>query len=355
MKKTAKLLIAFILVLPMYGQNQFKLYKATFRSAEILGAGDFGPNEQDHQTAFIKNVKNTNELFDILGQYYHIANFNATSNLLNKYSQSPLPVLDEINLKFYHDNGFDLLTTGKPELESDQNFIEYRTEFYKYYENKNFIGLRKFVYDPNNKKMRIMLEKTKYVSPPPVVRTFNLKQEQTKETKIGIEAQIKAIVNNYLNITGDIKVKFENIIKSQLVIKDATYYEIAFNPDFIDIASLVVKKYESDKALLEKNDDVFSKELLGFLNSNDTAIITGAAILEISVNYEKYQKLVTDVGILASAEGKISSEKNIELKAKLDALFKSTTEREFSITTGRIFYNIRYGYSDKLEIGNIRK
>lgn len=355
MKEIAKLLTAFVLAWPMYGQNQFKLYKATFKSAEILGAGDFGPNGQDHQTAFIKNVKNTNELYDILGQYYRTTNFNATSNLLNKYSQSPLPVLDEINLKFYHDNGFDVLTTGKPELENDQNFTAYRTEFYKFYKSKNFIELRKFVYEPKNKKMRIMLEKTKYVFPPAVVRTFNLKQEQTKETKIGVEAQIKAIVDNYLNITGDVKVKFENIIKSELVIKDATYYEIAFNPDFIDIASLVVKKYEADKALLEKNDDVFSKELLGFLNSDNTAIITGAAILEISVNYEKYQKLVSDIGILASADGTISSEKNIELKAKLDALFKSTTEREFSITTGRIFYNIRYGYSDKLEIGHIRK
>ena len=352
MKKILILQLLFIYTIAVSQETQFKLYGAKFKASEILGSGSsgFGPFKQDHRTIFLDNRKVTNELFDILGQTYKTTNLASTSTFLNLYSSSEQPVLDEINMRFYFENGFEKIFQTKPSYLKDTSFLSFKKKYTDLYKNKKFSELREYLYDDANRNYRIELEISRY--PKPFEKVFNLSTEQSKKITFGISVDIKAKIKEVAKIDGKLELKISDTINKKVVLNQSRFYEIEFVSEYLAIAGIVLKKYCENRTLLDGKDDVFSVYLKEYFKSTNTGIVTGAIILAISVDYEKYKEFKVSLGLVLKADAKLNDSQIQEINSKIDAMFISNTKREFSMTSGVTFYNLRYGYSDRLELGN---
>ena len=351
MKRNLAVLVLLVSTIQCYAQKSYQLYSVKLNAAEIIGVkhADFDPiGAADGLNNYLTPPLPVRELYTILGSIYDLGQSDGAYNLsplLNTDEDDPT-ILNEINDRYIMHYGIKLLSDKHS---GDATFLEFKTA----YKNSSLTPsqriaiLNKDEYAIYKKE----IEDSKYQTY--ITRNIPYTQEKEDGFKLGLIANLQAIINKVVHIDASTADSVANTVKRTVTATDLTFYEIRLNIDYIKSASAIITKYWQDKGSLGQlnnpdNAD-FSKDLYNFLNSKNQGIVAYVSLFSATFKTTKNTDFGLTLGATVSANVDVANKDSLTVAIK--AAVEHTVKDSATNAGGNTYYVINYGVDNLLEIG----
>lgn len=323
--------IAFLAIIMSSCAEKIYLFDAKISSTDINGTNKFGPKNTASISKLISDPILVEPEYDKLGRLISSNTILSDNGFFDFiYRNEYYPKLDDLYMRFLKEVSIpNKLNSG------DEQVKKFKLEFAS---AETYKAKKEVLFKDEFKNIRIELEKSTYREIPNTI-----KQNQKIESilKSGLEANIKSVLEEKnIELTADLKAKFENIVKSNVDIK-GKYIDIEFVKEFSDDLVDLLSELKSQPPT---EDNRFIRNYKNMYLGNNDFVAVGYSILQFEIIYNTSKITKAEIDAILDGVATLDEGQRTNLTAKVFSNFSFT--RDFTgESKSKKSYLVRYAYN----------
>lgn len=349
MKKIILILLGTVLSVHVFAQifgESVKVFDIKFKAKEVNGQPKFLGSEDQYHSEIRKPLIEKGE-FDFLnnvGTYRINIITSETRNLFDLSTlNSHFEHLDQIDLEFYENRGFDKMIDRKSDLLKNKLFVEYKNRIIS---ETELSKKKDIVFEDKYRELRKMLIASRYEIN---LKPFNLSKKTITKFTAELKAKVDDIViQNNIIAKGDLRAYLRRLADESITLT-GVYYNISLDNSYVgminDYIENNIKVIRKDS---KKSGSVFrfAKNLIKVISNKNYVITSSLVAIQLKGNVDKSKVSIDIVSSDLQSKFNIPAAKAKEISASIKVTFEQHQQTRFKSDFNSVFI-VRYFSSDE--------